>query len=400
MAPLPIESRSLGTESAELRALAHETGAATYARAPARALFASTPTGPEAKLPNGVHRVEFGAGDERGVALYSADVARSEQDHEAVRLAMKRSGRYRAGVERVLRAWHVPEELTAIPFVESGFIPTAVTVDRGVGLWSLPSDVANAYGLVMTASYDERRSVALATEVAAHYLADLHERLGSWEFAACGFGQGYVRTLAALSSQDPSGAAPAECVAYVRAVTALATTLANPERFGFEVQPDSPTTASDLEVPAGTSFRLVARAAGSTVERLHELNPEYLAEVVPDAGIPMVVHVPAEGLARAKESLMSLLYATSAEGRPAPAARVGRDDGRTGDETFAGKGRSFYRVRDGETLDGLAARFGVSRSAIAGDNALDPAASLRGGQLLLINAPQTSSGAGDPHAHH
>jgi hypothetical protein len=406
--PLPAESRTLGTEASELRALAHgDAGAGTPTRAPARVLFASAPTGSDAVLPAGLHRAEFGAGDD-GVAAYLAELARGDQAHATLRLAIKRSGRYGADVERVLRAWHVPEELSAIPFVESAFVPGAVGPERGAGLWALPPDVADAYGLVMTSSYDERRSVVLATEVAAHYLSDLRERLGSWELAVCGFGLGYAPALSALSSQEPNGPwgpMPRDGVAYVRAVTAVVTALANPERFGFDVQPDAPTTASDLEVPAGATFRIVARAAATTVERLRELNPEYLTDVVPNAGIPMVVHLPAEGLARAKESLLPLLYATGSGERPSP--RSAKED--TGSSAArsptggvpAGRGRSYYRVRDGETLEGIAARFGVPSASIAEDNALDPTASLRGGKLLLIAAPAASNASpGDSHARH
>ena len=408
LVPLPAESRALGTEAPELRALAHsDAGAGTTTRAPARALFASAPTAADATLPAGLHRVELGAGDD-GLAAYLAELARGDQAHATLRLAIKRSGRYRADVERVLRAWHVPEELSAIPFAESAFVPGAVAPDRGAGLWALPPDVADAYGLVMTSSYDERRSVVLATEVAAHYLSDLRERLGSWELAVCGFGLGYVPTLDAVSSQKPLGAwgaMPFDGVAYVRVVAAVATALANPERFGFDVQPDAPTTASDLEVPAGATFRVVARAAATTVDRLRELNPEYLIDVVPNAGIPMVVHLPAEGLARAKESLLPLLYATGSGERPSP--RNAKEETASGAARSAtggisaGKGRSYYRVRDGETLDGIAARFGVPSASIAEDNALDPTASLRGGTLLLIAAPAASNAtAGDSHAHH
>ena len=408
LVPLPAESRTLGTEASELRLLAHpDAGAATTTRAPARVLFASAPTGSDARLPAGLHRVEFGAGDD-GVAAYLAELARGDQAHATLRLGMKRSGRYRADVERVLRAWHVPEELSAIPFAESAFVPGAVAPDRGAGLWALAPDVADAYGLVMTSSYDERRSVVLATEVAAHYLSDLRERLGSWELAVCGFGVGYVPTLSALSSQEPPGPwgpMPTGGVAYVRAVAAVVTALANPERFGFDVQPDPPTTASDLEVPAGATFRVVARAAATTVERLRELNPEYLTDVVPNAGIPMVVHLPAEGLARAKESLLPLLYATGAGERPSP--RSAKEDAASGASRSAtsgvpaGKGRSYYRVRDGETLDGIAARFGIPSASIAEDNALDPTASLRGGKLLLIAAPAAPNASpGDSNAHH
>lgn len=100
----------------------------------------------------------------------------------------------------------------------------------------MPTDIAEAYGLVVTPAYDERRSVALATEVAAHYLANLHERLGAWDLAVTAFGIGYERTLRTASDQQPSSSAvadvPAAGLAYLRAVAAVATALANPNHLG------------------------------------------------------------------------------------------------------------------------------------------------------------------------
>lgn len=119
----------------------------------------------------------------------------------------------------------------------------------------------------------------------------------------------------------------------------------------------------------------------------------------------MVVHVPAEGFARAREMLMPLLYATSSSEGSSPSPRgaakaAGASSSAAGSVIAAGRGRSYYRVHDGETLDGIAGRFGVERASIARDNALDPTASLRGGQLLLINVPAPSKGSpGDSHAH-
>jgi hypothetical protein len=102
--------------------------------------------------------------------------------------------------------------------------------------------------------------------------------------------------------------------------------------------------------------------------------------------------------------LMPLLYATSSEGS-SPSPRGGAkaaiaSSSPSGSVVAAGRGRSYYRVHDSETLDGIAGRFGVDRASIARDNALDPTASLRGGQLLLINVPAPSDGSpGDSHAH-
>jgi membrane-bound lytic murein transglycosylase D len=342
--------------------------------------------------------------------------------HGALLTAVQRSGQHRDEVDRILTAWKVPTSLAAVLFVESGYDATATSLDGGVGMWSLSQEVAHAYGLAMLDTYDERRAIALSTEAAAHHLADLHERFGGWELALLAFGIGYGPVLDELEKHsstdywDIASEIPPEASGYVARVLALATMLGNRDRFGLDLaKPDDPQVTSDLEVPAGASFSVVARAAGTSVEKLRALNPEYLGNVVPDTGFAMVMHLPSAGLARAKELLMSLMYKTTNDGvgRADPRFDYGRGaapDAGAGDGgaranakespstvvvPHTGDKRMFYRVQDGDTLDSLARRFGVPRETVARDNALDPSAGLRPGQLLLLR-PGTSPPADSP----
>ncbi len=425
---LPTPTGPAGAESPELQSMVPDGGARDE-RAERTALFPSQPSASAAtandayERPPGLHRPEIASRDDAGIDRVLAYFAHDARGHGALLAALKRSGRYRADVERVLRAWKLPEELVAIVFVESGFSPTFT--DGGAGMWAMPPSLGKAYGLTMREKYDERRAVVLSSEAAAHHLADLRERLGSWELAIFAFGVGYPQALDAVARHagppdfwpmaadlDPEGRR------YVFRVLAVATILANLDRLGFDgVRPDDPVATSDLEIPAGTPLGTVARAAGTSLQHLRELNPEYLADVVPDTGFAMTMHLPSGGLARAKELLMPLLYSPSGG-----LARQGdsrfdwgshdlpssvRGDGGDADDAgparsalipskASGGGRSFYRAEDGDTLDSLAARFGVARETIAGDNALDPSAALRAGQLLTVRRPADAPPAPRP----
>jgi hypothetical protein len=138
------------------------------------------------------------------------------------------------------------------------------------------------------------------------------------------------------------------------------------------------------------------------------------------------MHLPSGGLARAKELLMPLLYSSggglarqgdsrfdwgskelpgrardAGDGADAgePGPRDAHGAGAAGLVTLTragagGGGRAFYRTAEGDTLDSIAARFGVARETIASDNALDPAAGLRPGQLLTVRRPADAPPAG------
>jgi hypothetical protein len=405
LTPLPVEPLVLGTESPELLALRSGDAGAPPARAPRRAVFATDPGPPKSfRRPDGLRRTLLAERDDASLDAPLAFVERDEQGHGALLGAIKRSGRCREEVARILRAWKIPEDLAAVVFTESAFAPASASTDGGAGLWGLSGDVAAAYGLVTLPSFDERRSVSVSTEGAAHYLSDLRERLGSWELALYAFGAGYAPALADLQTHAQATfwtlapELPRERALYVTEVLAVATVLGNLDRFGFgDVRAEAPLATSDLEVPAGASFSTVARASGTTAARLHELNPEYLGESVPATGFAMVMHLPSAGLARAKEMLMPLLYATPGSGLSHGGPPAAMPDAAAAPGTLAAptmrshKGRFFYKIQDGDTLDSVAARFKQDKQTIVLDNALDPSAGLEPGQLLTIR-PQ---GEGD-----
>jgi membrane-bound lytic murein transglycosylase D len=416
MAPslLPTEVALPGGESRELAKLAANSGLPPE-RAPREALFPVKALSASPRTSDRTTRLSRPDIVDRDDARTDAAVSFLMLDahaHTTLLAMAQRAGRYRPTVERILRAWKVPDDLIAVIFVENGFLPGAVQKDGSAGLWSLPLDVAEVYGITVRDTYDERRGVESSSEVAGRYLADLRERFGSWGLALYAYSHGYKRTLAEVARghsakfEDLIEELGAEDRSYVFQVFAVATILSNPDRFSMDtVHPDPPLATSDLEVPAQAPFAVIAQAAGTTVSRLHELNPEYLTEIVPTTGNAMIVHLPREGLARAKSLLTPLLYA--------PPGTLNVQVGRVGESSDGGPGQkgptegtgahndrataqgaplspgqqTYYRVRDGDTLDAVARRFGVARETIASDNALDVTASLLSGQLLRIRNP-------------
>jgi membrane-bound lytic murein transglycosylase D len=354
---------------------------------------------------------------------------------------LRRSGRYHDAVVRRLQERGLPEDLEAVAFVESGYSPTAVSSVGAAGLWQFMPGTAHVYGLAVDEDYDERRDVDKATAAATRYLSDLHERFGSWELALAAYDMGYGRLtqrVQELSTNDywtlslVPGALPDEALSYVPKVLAVSLLLRNLDRFGFDaVEQEPPVTTSLLEVPGGTPLQLVARAAGTSVDRLRGMNPELLTPLVPDRGSAIEVHVPARGLARANAMLPRLLarahgHPGEAELRvddrfdwgtdellPAPArpprAPLSEDDAddqealraraeaepRPGDGTPGGDAVAstvlvFYRVDEGESLGAIAAHFGVRKARIVADNHLDPSARLQKGMLLKLHVPRAS----------
>lgn len=403
---LPQTTAAMGAESEELRSLRTGDAGAPMKWAPSSVLFASAPARDlRPKMPEGLKRSDLLARRHPTIEAYAYHATHDERTRGALLEALRRSGRVRVDVSRILDAWHVPEEFFAVAFVESGVEPTH-TSGGGVGLYRLTASVAGAYGLAMLEDYDERRAVALSTEAFAHYLADLHERFGSWELAAFAYFAGYDEALRALSvtaSRDfwelvPT--LPQDAVDAVMRVFGVALVLKNRERFGLDgAKVDAPKTASDLEVPHGVKLAIVARAANIPLDELRALNPEYMGERVPKTDFPMVLHIPGGALGRAREFLYAEMSGRGGgrdvrEAEDAGAALADAPGGRASPQATTVAGgrakRLFHRVQDGETIDSLASRFRVPPQQIASDNSLDRSAPLRKGQLLTIRQPEST----------
>ncbi|HYW33462.1 MAG TPA: transglycosylase SLT domain-containing protein [Gemmatimonas sp.] len=230
------------------------------------------------------------------VAHYIALFSGSAREHFVARLS--RGTRYEPMIRAKLRAGGLPEDLTYLALVESGYDPHAYSRAAAVGMWQFMSSTARGVGMRVDWWVDERRDPARSTDGAIRFLKELQRQFGgSLYLAAAAYNGGPGRVARgltrfadqmegsegddrffALAEQDYLRA---ETKDYVPQLIAAALVAKTPTRHGLAVVPVAPYAYDSIRVDPGTSMAAIAAASSSTIAELRELNPSILRGVTP-----------------------------------------------------------------------------------------------------------------------
>jgi len=282
---------------------------------------------------------------------------------------LKRSGRYKPMISRILDEEGIPQEFIFLAQAESGFLPRAMSYMAAGGMWQFIRETGGRYGLKNDAWVDERFDPEMATRAAARHLRDLYHEFGDWYLAIAAYncGQGNVdRAVAKTGYADvwelrSRGTLPLETSNYVPIILAMTIMAKNPANYGIEeIVPEEPLFYDTVDVNVLTSLSLVSDIVGRPVSELKELNPALLRDFAP-AGYKL--HIP-RGSSQALSSALELV----------PAER--RASWRV------------HRVETGDTLAAVAVRYHTSVSALQSSNRLEAEEPGTGALLVIPAAPQ------------
>ncbi len=291
---------------------------------------------------------------------------------------IKRSGRYREAIRRALRKKALPEDLSWLPMVESGYDATARSPAGAGGLWQLTADTAHLYGLSTDRWADQRFNAITETDAAVEMLSDLDRRFGSWELAMAAYNMGYGGVMSVVRRYNTNdywalsrleAALPWETVLYVPKVIAAAIVGRNLAVFGFEgLAPDAAIEGDDVRVPPGVSLQSVATAAGCTLKEVELLNVELRAGRTPPAPVATAAGLSTDGSYPVKVPLGkgAIAQANLGKIKEAPLAL------------------ERYVVKFGESIEQIAAARKISPAKVAELNAIAPGEVIRGGTVLLL----------------
>ncbi len=283
--------------------------------------------------------------------------------------AYRRSGLYRPMIVGQLQEAGLPEQLSWLPLVESGFKTRALSRARALGLWQFIASTGYRYGLDRSSWIDERMDPEKATKAALTYLTALHNLFGDWLTALAAYNCGERAVLHQIHNQTVSyfdqfwdlyARLPRETRRYVPRFLAVLAILQNPDKYGFDLPDPLPAVRYDtVEVSRATRLETLDKALSLDPGTLIQLNPELRRNASPDA--PYELKVP---LGTGPELLASL---PDIPKWTPPSLSYG-----------------VHRVRRGETLSGIASRYRTSVHELMALNHLRSANRLWPGQQLQV----------------
>jgi membrane-bound lytic murein transglycosylase D len=288
----------------------------------------------------------------------------------------KRGERYLYHIVNEIEARKMPLELALLPVVESAFNPVAYSRARASGLWQFIPGTGRRYDLKQNWYYDGRRDVVAATTAALDYLEFLAEEFdGDWLLAVAAYNCGEANIARAVKKNRAAGKPtdffslklPRETRAYVPKLLAMRRIVHDPAAHGLEFAPiaDQPYFAK-VDVAAQIDLHVAAELAELAPEELLALNPAFNHWVTDPDG-PHTLLVPVDRESRFTEAVAAL--------PPEKRVRV-----------------VYHHVRKGDTLGGIADKYGVSIAAIKTANKIRGTL-IRPGQDLLITAAPTGMGS-------
>jgi len=285
--------------------------------------------------------------------------------------AIVNSGQYMGQMERIFASKGLPVELTRIPFVESAFNIRALSSAGARGLWQFIDSTGRMY-LKMDGLVDERLDPILSTYAAAEHLKNDYADLKSWPLAINAYNTGAGRMMKAQKQlgtndigqiirkfDDPSYQFFSRN--YYPEVVAAMNVYDNQERYFGTIQKLPPLRYELFMAPQSVNLHELASRLDISNEVMAKLNPALIPQVLEGTqSLPKgyLVKVP-NGTGKLFSMASMELERQNNENR-------------------------WHMVNAGETVQSVAALYGVSVKDIENANHLLSGEVVKSGALLTI----------------
>jgi membrane-bound lytic murein transglycosylase D len=294
-------------------------------------------------------------------------LAKYRSSTSQVEAIFQRGGPYLGYIYGEVSKRGFPAEIALLPFVESGYDPFAYSHGRAAGLWQFIPGTARMYGLQQDWWYDGRRDVVASTRAALDYLDRLQQEFdGDWLLALAAYNSGEGTVGKAVRKNRKAGKPvdfwdldlPPETSVYVPKLLAISAMVANPGKYGIELEPLPAQPEFEIVATGGQlDLAVAAELAGLETDELYRLNPGFNRWATHPDG-PHRLVIPADKATGFLDKLAEL------------------------PETKRVKWVR-HKIRKGDTLSQIAARYETTTAVLRSTNKLT-SSNIRTGQHLLV----------------
>ncbi|MCF8113665.1 MAG: LysM peptidoglycan-binding domain-containing protein [Desulfotignum sp.] len=283
--------------------------------------------------------------------------------------SLERAGRYRPYIVAQLKEAGLPEELSWLPLIESGYKLRALSSARALGLWQFIPSTGHKFGLVRNQYIDERMDPEKSTRAAIAYLKELHNLFGDWTTVLAAYNCGEGRVLSIIRNQrinyldnfwDLYQNLPRETARYVPRFLATLHIIQNLDTYNITVSdPQYPVPYKTFEISKQLRIKDIAREIAVNPDELRALNPELRYDLLPPETYQLKIP---ENKSEQFLACVDKLEATYS----APQLLV------------------YHKIRRGETLSSIANRYRTSVEAIARANNIHRTHRIIAGKVIKI----------------
>ena len=305
--------------------------------------------------------------------------------------ALQRKAEYYFPIfENILSKYELPYELCYLSIVESALNPHARSYVGATGLWQFMPSTGKRYGLEINSLVDERMNPIRSTNAACQFLTDLYNIFGDWNLAIaaynCGPGNVNKAIHRAGGKRDFWSIypfLPKETRGYLPILISVIYAMNYAQLHGICPAEPLLTMASDTIITTQRQhLKQIAENLHIPLTELRRLNPQYPRDIIP-GGKEYAICLPiektgeyidkqqtifayqADELINNRRAEIELLHRTSVEGG------------------YSINGVTYYKIKSGDTLGGIAKKFRVSVKQLKTWNGLT-SDNIRAGKTLKI----------------